>query len=98
MRADRHPGVVGRTGWSGWQSALVRLSRASQHSKRKSLRLQRFLSCNKASVAEARAAFACLSARFSFSDFPDFFVMDCRGDLSAIADPLIMGPDWSRIP
>src|SRR5215218_10792213 len=30
------------------------------------------------------SAFACLSARFSFSDFPDFCDMDWRGDLSAM--------------
>jgi hypothetical protein len=36
---------------------------------------QRFLSCSKASVDEARAAFAPLAARFSFTDFPDFLVV-----------------------
>lgn len=30
-----------------------------------------------------------LSARFSFRDLPDFFVMLLRGDLSDIASPLI---------
>ena len=34
---------------------------------------------------------ACLAARFSFRDFPDFLVMVCRGDLSDIAGALIMG-------
>lgn len=33
----------------------------------------------------------CLSARFSFNDFPDFLLMACRGDLSDIAGPFIMG-------
>ena len=42
-------------------------------------------------VALFAAALACLSARFSLSDFPDFLVMDCRGDLSDIACPLIAG-------
>ena len=48
---------------------------------------------------EARAAvLACLAARFSFSDFPDFLVMVCRGDLSDIAGPLIMGAWLVPIP
>ncbi|EPQ80187.1 hypothetical protein MMEU_0712 [Mycobacterium marinum str. Europe] len=41
--------------------------------------------------AARRALFACLSARFSFKDFPDFLLIACRGDLSAITDPFIMG-------
>ena len=53
-------------------------------------------------MAEARAAFACLAARFSFRDFPDFLVMLCRGDLSAITGPLIIGglvgPDALTLP
>lgn len=53
---------------------------------------QFFLSWNRASVdAARRALFACLSARFSFKDFPDFLLIACRGDLSAITDPFIMG-------
>jgi Family of unknown function (DUF6307) len=47
--------------------------------------------------AARRAALACLSARFSFNDFPDFLVMVCRGDLSDITGPLhhggLVGPD-----
>ena len=43
------------------------------------------------------AALACLAARFSFRDFPDFFVIVCRGDLSVIAGPLVVGPGWSRL-
>jgi hypothetical protein len=39
---------------------------------------------------EARAALARYAARFSFTDFPDFLVIVCRGDLSDIAGPLIM--------
>ena len=37
------------------------------------------------------AALACLAARFSLRDFPDFLAIVCRGDLSDIAGPLIMG-------
>ena len=33
------------------------------------------------------AALACLSARFSLMDLPDFLVMPCRGDLSLIGAP-----------
>lgn len=44
------------------------------------------------SVAAARrAALTCLSARFSFNDFPDFLLMARRGDLSDIAGPFVMG-------
>ena len=46
---------------------------------------------------ETRVALARLAARFSFRDFPDFLVMLCRGDLSAIVGPLIMGPGWSQL-
>jgi hypothetical protein len=54
--------------------------------------LQRFLLGSNASVdAVPRAALACLTARFSFNDFADFLLMACRGDLSDIAGPLIMG-------
>ena len=41
-----------------------------------------------------------LSARFSLSDFPDFFDMDLRGDLSDIIGPSIgnlNGPDASTV-
>ena len=45
-----------------------------------------------ASVDEIFAAtLACLAARFSFRDFPVFLDIVCRGDLSDIAGPLIMG-------
>jgi hypothetical protein len=47
--------------------------------------------------ASRRAALACLSARFSFNDFPDLLLMVCRGDLSDITGPLhhggLVGPD-----
>jgi hypothetical protein len=44
-------------------------------------------------VDEARAAvLACLAARFSFSDFPDFLVIVCRGDLSDMSGPFVWGP------
>jgi hypothetical protein len=52
--------------------------------------------------AARRAALACLSARFSFNDFPDFLVMVCRGDLSDITGPLhhggLVGPDSPTLP
>lgn len=41
-----------------------------------------------------------LSARFSLSDFPDFFDIDLRGDLSDIIGPSIgnlNGPDASTV-
>lgn len=41
-------------------------------------------------------AFACLSARFSFNDFPDFLLMVCRGDLSDITAPSSWEPGRSR--
>jgi hypothetical protein len=48
------------------------------------------------------AALACLSARFSFNDFPDFLLMVCRGDLSDITGPLhhggLGGPDSPTLP
>ena len=37
------------------------------------------------------ADLACLSARFSFKDLPDFLDIACRGDLSDTAGPLIYG-------
>ena len=59
---------------------------------------QRFLSWNNASADDAFAAvLACLAARFSFRDFPDFLDIVCRGDLSDIFSPLdcggLDGPD-----
>lgn len=44
----------------------------------------------------APADFPRLSARFSFNDFPDFLVMDCRGDLSDITGPSYGGLIGSR--
>jgi hypothetical protein len=40
--------------------------------------------------------FTFLSARFSLSDFPDFFDMDLRGDLSDIIGPSIGNLNGSR--
>lgn len=40
--------------------------------------------------------FAFFSARLSLSDFPDFFDMDWRGDLSDIIGPLDWEPERSR--
>src|SRR6185312_5669977 len=48
------------------------------------------------SVDEARSSLARLSARFCFSDLPDFLLIVCRGDLSAIWTPSSWGPGWSR--
>lgn len=42
-------------------------------------------------AAARRADLTCLSARFSFNDFPDFLLIVCRGDLSDIAGPFVMG-------
>jgi hypothetical protein len=47
---------------------------------------------------KASAENACLAARFSFRDLPDFLVIVCRGDLSDIANPFSRGPGWSRPP
>src|SRR5512135_873472 len=57
---------------------------------------QRFLLWRTASVDDAvsRAALTRLSARLSFRDFPDFLVIVCRGDLSDIAGPSLVGA-WS---
>jgi len=33
----------------------------------------------------------CFSLRFSFNDFPTFFVLCWFGDLSAMVDPLVVG-------
>ena len=54
---------------------------------------QCFLLRNTASAADAALAadLACLAARFSLRDFPDFLLMVCRGDLSDIAGPLMLG-------
>ena len=41
---------------------------------------------------------ACLAARFFFKDFPDFLVMDCRGDLSDNIGPVIVGAWLVPIP
>jgi hypothetical protein len=58
---------------------------------------QRFSVFRKASVVAFRAALARLTARFSFRDLPDFFVILCRGDLSDIIGPFLIwglvGPD-----
>ena len=42
----------------------------------------------------SRAALTRLSARLSFNDFPDFLLIACRGDLSDIIGPFIVGA-WS---
>src|SRR5579875_2156240 len=55
---------------------------------------QRCLKCSSASVFGWCAALARLSARFCLSVLPDFLVVVCRGDLSAIAAPLTWGA-WS---
>jgi hypothetical protein len=55
----------------------------------KAVARQRFLLLSIiASTADDLAAdLAFLSARFSFRDLPDFFVIPCRGDLSDIVGP-----------
>ena len=53
---------------------------------------QCFLLSNNASAEDRLAAvFAFLSTRFSFNDFPDFFDMAWRGDLSDMKEPLDSG-------
>jgi hypothetical protein len=49
-----------------------------------------------ASDWEVLSDLARFTARFSFRDLPDFFVMLERGDLSDMAGPSIWGPFWSR--
>jgi hypothetical protein len=46
-----------------------------------------FFGMKGSSLSPFPAAFACFSARFSLMDFPDFFDMPCRGDLSLIEAP-----------
>ena len=41
-----------------------------------------------------RLALTFLSTLFSFNDFPDFLLIACRGDLSDIAEPFVMGAWW----
>ena len=49
---------------------------------------QRFLLWTAVStIDDLSAALACLAARFSLRDFPDFLDIPCRGDLSDIAGP-----------
>jgi hypothetical protein len=50
---------------------------------------QRFLAGGTISVLFFAAALACFSARFSLRDLPAFLDMCCRGDLSAMAAPLL---------
>ena len=55
---------------------------------------------NAVSMTVCSLDFAFLSARFSLSDFPDFFDIDLRGDLSDIIGPSIgnlNGPDASTV-
>lgn len=54
--------------------------------------VQRFLVCSKASVCETSLALARFTARFSFRDLPDFWVIVFRGDLSDITALLKWGP------
>ena len=42
-------------------------------------------------MEDVSAAFARLTARFSLSDLPDFLVILCRGDLSAMVGPFDVG-------
>lgn len=42
------------------------------------------------------ADFIFLSVRFSLRDFPDFFDIELRGDLSDKRGPLLGGPERSR--
>lgn len=53
---------------------------------------QRLLMFNTLSPG-APSDLARLSARFSFNDFPDFFAMDWRGDLSDTVGPFHQGAD-----
>jgi len=43
-----------------------------------------FTAAEASSAAMFPAAFVFLSSRFSFSDLPDFYVIELRGDLSAM--------------
>jgi len=59
---------------------------------------QRFSPCTASIDAALAAALACLSARFSLSDLPDFLVIDCRGDLSDMSGPSISEPCMVPVP
>lgn len=66
---------------------------AFPEARRVRIRNQRFLTVAEMSMLVSPEAFVFLSARFSFNDFPDFLVMELRGDLSDIAgDPILRGP------
>lgn len=43
-------------------------------------------------MLDVSVCLARFAARFSLRDLPDFLVMLCRGDLSAMRAPLMWGP------
>jgi hypothetical protein len=53
------------------------------------------------SVGDGSAVLARLTARFSLSDFADFLLILCRGDLSAMVSPFdagaCSGPGFSTL-
>jgi hypothetical protein len=59
---------------------------------------QRFLMCRTSVVDDERSDLARLSARFSFSDLPDFLAIVWRGDLSATLTPRELGAWMVPIP
>ena len=83
---------------SGESAVCARSAFARDGLLAKVVAAQRFLTCSKASVDEVRDTLACLAARFSFRDLPDFLVILCRGDLSDIARPLMWGAWLVPIP
>lgn len=63
---------------------------------RPEIKAQCFLSRVSRSAWAAASALALRSPRFSLMDLPDFFDIECRGDLSAIACSLIREPERLR--
>src|ERR1700712_2823852 len=70
---------------------------AGQEPSKRWLKTQFFLRFSSLSVGDAWSPSVRLSARFSLRDLPDFLDILDRGDLSAIASPLIWGPERSRL-
>jgi hypothetical protein len=83
MSRDIHVSAMSR-------NRTPRLPRLRVHESHGLEAAQRFLFSTD-SACEVVSPFARLSARFSLSDFPDFFAMPWRGDLSDICCPSVLG-------
>jgi hypothetical protein len=101
-----HPGAGRDVPWTTWShrsshslatsTRIASRTDANLSCSVKAVVRQCLWMCSASAVDDSRPAFSRLTARFSFSDLPDFLLIACLGDLSVIVDPSIWGPGRSR--